>query len=196
MCPWATDKCAADCLGLTAGMLAMPAQQEAQYKRTRFFVEHEADFLAQMTGEIDAFIAKAKRANMKPAIRLNGATDILWERFNIIRDRPLIQFYDYTKAPAHVRKVPANYNLTYSYTGKPESIVESFRWQKLGVNTAVVFNGGLPDTFLGRKVIDGDASDLRFTDPKNVIVGLKAKGKARKDLSEFVVQVVNGKVQH
>jgi hypothetical protein len=47
-------------------------------------------------------------------------------------------------------------------------------------------------------VIDGDANDLRFLDPTGVIVGLKAKGAAKKDTSGFVVrletEVVNGKV--
>jgi hypothetical protein len=45
----------------------------------------------------------------------------------------------------------------------------------------------LPKKYLGRKVIDGDETDLRFLDPKNSIVGLIAKGKARYDQSGFVV---------
>jgi hypothetical protein len=45
----------------------------------------------------------------------------------------------------------------------------------------------LPKKYLGRKVIDGDETDLRFLDPKNSIVGLIAKGKARHDQSGFVV---------
>jgi hypothetical protein len=57
-----------------------------------------------------------------------------------------------------------------------------------GGNVAVVFNE-LPETYLGKPVINGDESDLRFLDPKGVIVGLKAKGKAIKDDSGFVVQV-------
>jgi hypothetical protein len=35
-------------------------------------------------------------------------------------------------------------------------------------------------------VFNGDESDLRFLDPKGVIVGLYAKGKAKKDTSGFV----------
>ena len=37
------------------------------------------------------------------------------------------------------------------------------------------------------KVVNGDESDLRFLDPRNSIVGLKAKGKAKKDTTGFVV---------
>ena len=36
-------------------------------------------------------------------------------------------------------------------------------------------------------VINGDESDLRFLDPRGVIVGLKAKGKARKVQTSFVI---------
>jgi hypothetical protein len=38
-------------------------------------------------------------------------------------------------------------------------------------------------------VIDGTETDLRFLDPNNVVVGLKANGKAKKDVSGFVVQI-------
>jgi hypothetical protein len=36
-------------------------------------------------------------------------------------------------------------------------------------------------------VIDGDISDLTFTYEQGVIVGLSAKGKAKKDKGGFVV---------
>jgi hypothetical protein len=45
----------------------------------------------------------------------------------------------------------------------------------------------LPETYLGRPVIDGDEHDLRFLDPSGVVVGLRAKGKARKQRGGFVV---------
>jgi hypothetical protein len=55
---------------------------------------------------------------------------------------------------------------------------------------AVVFAGKtLPDTYLGRNVINGDEHDARFLDPVGCIVGLKAKGKAKKDMSGFVVKM-------
>jgi hypothetical protein len=41
---------------------------------------------------------------------------------------------------------------------------------------------------MGLQVVNGDESDLRFLDPKRVIVGLKAKGRARKSDSNFVVK--------
>ena len=58
-----------------------------------------------------------------------------------------------------------------------------------GGNVAVVFHGGLPASYLGHRVIDGDLHDLRHLDERNVIVGLSPKGlKARRDISGFVVR--------
>ena len=57
----------------------------------------------------------------------------------------------------------------------------------LGFNVAVVFRNK-PQTFWNRPVIDGDLHDLRFLDPKGVIVGLSPKGaKAKADTSGFVI---------
>jgi hypothetical protein len=56
-----------------------------------------------------------------------------------------------------------------------------------GVNIAAVFEN-VPKTWQGWPVVNGDETDLRFLDPQGVIVGLKAKGKARKDESGFVVK--------
>jgi hypothetical protein len=57
------------------------------------------------------------------------------------------------------------------------------------VNIAVVFSGPLPKIWRGRKVIDGDTTDLRFLDPRGIIVGLKAKGRAKSENSGFVIQL-------
>ena len=59
-----------------------------------------------------------------------------------------------------------------------------------GYNVAVVFgvkkSEPLPEYQFARKVINGDESDLRFLDPRGVVVGLYAKGKAKKDTTGFV----------
>jgi hypothetical protein len=57
-----------------------------------------------------------------------------------------------------------------------------------GGHVAVVFNE-LPSEWNGFKVVDGDLSDDQMLDHINaVVLGLKAKGKARKDISGFVVK--------
>ena len=59
-----------------------------------------------------------------------------------------------------------------------------------GVNVAVVFDTRkgqpLPTTWHGVPVIDGDQHDLRFLDNPNSVVGLRAKGPAKKDAFGFV----------
>jgi hypothetical protein len=57
------------------------------------------------------------------------------------------------------------------------------------MRAAAVFRDRLPAQFMGRKVINGDESDLRFLDDKNVIIGLKAKGRARHDKTGFVFDI-------
>jgi hypothetical protein len=59
-----------------------------------------------------------------------------------------------------------------------------------GMNVAVVFDR-LPETYMGREVFNADETDLRFLDPKGVIAGLKAKGRAKKDTSGFVRRVID-----
>jgi hypothetical protein len=52
---------------------------------------------------------------------------------------------------------------------------------------AVVFQkqADIPTSFRGWDVIDGDNTDVRHIEPKNVVVALYAKGKAKKDTSGF-----------
>jgi hypothetical protein len=58
---------------------------------------------------------------------------------------------------------------------------------KAGLNVAVVFRNGLPKTWQGLPVVDGDETDLRFLDRRNCIVGLVEKGMAKVDSTGFVV---------
>ena len=105
---------------------------------------------------------------------------------------PEVQFYDYTKNYTRFDKVlPKNYHLTFSYSEANKKYIDLFKpiW-KTNYNIAVVFKGKtLPKTFKGRKVINGDITDHRFLDIKGVVVGLLAKGKAKKDNSGFALEV-------
>jgi hypothetical protein len=113
---------------------------------------------------------------------------------NIMQALPDIQFYDYTKL-ANRKHIPANYDLTFSYSGMPAYAPFVAKAVANGERIAVVFrdraivnamlsNG---DTFLGLPVVDGDDTDIRHLDPKGAVVALYAKGKARRDQSGFVV---------
>ena len=189
-CPMASKGCAAACLN-TAGRGRFTATQEARIRKTRWFFEDRPTFMAQLVKDIQAAIRKAERETMIPVFRLNGTSDIRWEnvpvggRRNIMEMFPSQTFYDYTKLQNRVN-LPSNYHLTFSRSEENYTAVDTMMAQ--GYNTAIVFDS-LPAVYNGYKVIDGTETDLRFLDPRNVIVGLLAKGKAKKDLSGFTVQI-------
>ena len=144
----------------------------------------------KLTVEIIKTKTKAEKQGLIPVFRLNGTSDLAWEKYevangkNIFQMFPEVQFYDYTKINNRkVSHIP-NYHLTFSKADGND--MDTRIAMSNGMNVAVVFKN-VPETYLGRPVINGDETDLRFLDPKGVIVGLKAKGKAKKDTTGFVV---------
>ena len=188
VCPRRSAGCTEACL-YTAGMGAFSNVQQARIKKTKQFFEDRDNFLMQLRKDITALVRKAKKTNMTPAIRLNGTSDIEWTRFGIMEEFPDVQFYDYTKVLNRLKQpIPKNYHITFS---KSEDNEMDCRWAlNLGFNVAVVFNK-LPETYFARPVISGDETDVRFEDARGVIVGLTAKGKAKKDLNNFVIKVAS-----
>jgi hypothetical protein len=120
-------------------------------------------------------------------------SDLKIENMGLIETYPTAQWYDYTKNPIRMKKFiagkfPPNYHLTFSLGSSNKSDAKEIL--KLGGNVAVVFrNKKLPKKFMGHKVFNADKTDLRFKDPKNIIAGLYAKGKARYDDTGFVQDV-------
>lgn len=206
-CPMASAGCRAACLntagrgGLFKAGTSTNTIQEARIRKTKLFFEDRDTFMAMLVKDITAAIKMAEKRNLIPVIRLNGTSDIRWELVkvvyanntfaNIMRAFPAITFYDYTKI-ANRRNLPPNYHLTFS---KSESNgIDVVRMAQSGMNVAVVFGvkkgKELPSMWMNRQVVDGDDTDLRFLDPKGVIVGLRGKGKARKgEFDGFVVTV-------
>ena len=188
VCPDATPGCIETCLN-TAGRGRFDNVQNARIRRTKMFYDERDDFLSQLIDEIDAHIRKSKRLGLKPAVRLNGTSDIAWEKIKVVGISllemfPDVQFYDYTKSFKRATStLPSNYHLTFSRSeNTPDS--EIAQVLAMGRNVAVVFGGDIPMSVR----VDGDKHDMRFLDPKGVIVGLTAKGKAKKDTSGFVVR--------
>lgn len=187
VCPMASKGCIYACLNLS-GMGKFSNVQAARIAKTKFFFEQRETFMAKLVKEIRAGIKKAAAEGLTPAFRLNGTSDLRWEEIpvgdfaNVMLMFPHVQFYDYTKIPNR-RNVPANYHLTFSRSESNETVLSS-----IDFNIAVVFDK-LPDTYLGRPVVDGTDTDLRFLDPAGVVVGLVANGKAVKDTSGFVVRI-------
>jgi hypothetical protein len=201
-CPDATDGCRAICLGEHSGQAAMRKDGEdnavtlSRKNKIAYFMRDRQAFLSEASYHISKLKDQALANDLKLAVRLNGSTDIAWEG---IRDSegktlfdhfPTIQFLDYTKNPRRFkRKLPDNYHLTFSRSETNEAQCKELLEQ--GHNVAVIFAHGLPirRKLWGYRIIDGDKHDLRFLDPKGVIVGLSPKGnKAKRDMSGFVLR--------
>lgn len=197
-CHWASKGCSMACLN-TAGRGIMKNVQEARINKTKFLFQDREAFMAQLHKEITAGVKKAQKNDKTPCVRLNLTSDIPWEakQFffegkSIFDHFPDVAFYDYTKGSIRMHKfldgkMPKNYHLTFS---RSEETSEDRMRRILGKggNVAVVFRGKLPKAWEGMQVVDGDDTDLRFLDPKGVIVGLVEKGLAKKDKTGFVVE--------
>jgi hypothetical protein len=162
LCPWATDGCASACLGHSSGRLQFTTAKQARIAKSRWFMEHREHFLAQLHKEIAAHVKRC-------------------------------DFYDYTKAPLDKRRnLPSNYSLTYSYSEAEGSHDRALEYLAAGHNVAIVTRNKaqsaqlVANGFCGFPAIDGDVTDLRFTDPAGHWVALYAKGAAKKDASGFV----------
>ena len=181
--------CTASCL-YTAGRGRFDATKIARIERTKLFFENREEFKARILNETGALVRRCLKLNKLPAVRMNGTSDIPFEKLfpELFENFPTVKFYDYTKHVARMSpnyQLPENYHLTFSKSeSNLESVEKVLNW---GKNVAVVFDG-MPSEYLGFPVFDGDATDLRFLDPDNHVIGLKAKGDAKKDDSGFVVR--------
>ncbi|HYW89608.1 MAG TPA: hypothetical protein VFB50_17680, partial [Chloroflexota bacterium] len=207
VCQYRTAGCTAACLntaghgGIALDVNGLNDVQRARIARTRLFFLNRAVFNHLLARAIRTHIRRATRHGLIPVVRLNGTSDLPWERLRLTDGRtvletfPEIQFYDYTKHPeraiANAQGMhPANYALTFSQA--ESNLDDVARVIAAGANVATVFKvkpHSLPPFYNGRRVIDGDNDDLRFLDPANVYVGLAAKGRGKKDTTGFVVDL-------
>jgi len=205
-CPKASPGCAAACLN-TAGRGGMFKRgevtntiQQARIRKTKMFYEMREVFMFELVRDIKNAIKQSEKKGLIPVFRLNGTSDLSWEKYPVTKDGTVytnifaafdnVQFYDYTKVLGRKVKHISNYHLTFSmadgnYMDCKQAVNE-------GLNIAVVFGikkgTAMPEKFFNSNltVFNGDESDLRFLDPKGCVVGLYAKGKAKKDTSGFV----------
>lgn len=199
--------CIEGCLN-TAGRAAMfAAIPECRKRKTRMYRDDKAGFLALLHKDIARFVAWCAARGRKPAVRLNGTSDIMFERghsytyqgvrhASIFEAFPSVTFYDYTKIGSRLSRTLPNYGLTLSYSGANAKYAETIEphVRSGAANMAVVFRNkaasrkAIAEGWRGYPVISGDETDLRFLDPQGgYVVALYAKGKAKKDVSGFVV---------
>jgi hypothetical protein len=203
LCPGASPGCRKACL-FSAGRGKFQNVHNARVAKTLRFLDTPQEFLADLVHDLEYLVRKQQRTDVKQAVRLNGTSDIRWEAMPVLRKGvqypgipqafPELQFYDYTKLPMRAMQFlksswPTNYHLTFSRSEINQAAVTQLI--RTGVNVAVVFQGKqLPSTWMGQTVIDGTLHDQRFLDPRQVVVGLLAKGDAKKDATGFSVSVL------
>lgn len=208
VCAHASEGCKKVCLTFAGqgqmykqGKIHESSVHVARVGRTTLFNKNPKIFFMKLKAEINKFLVTCEIRETKPAIRMNGTSDLPWEKIKdpstgmtIMELFPNIQFYDYTKDYSRLNKTPKNYFLNFSRSESNEDKVILALEQ--GINVTAVFKK-LPETYKGYRVINGDETDLRFLDNeifdnntgKGVIVGLTPKGwKAKKDDSGFVIR--------
>lgn len=200
VCPQASNGCIKACLHTAGNPAYMDQKEKSRLEKTRAYFGNRKAFVALLAFEIEALLIKAEKVGMQAGIRLNATSDLPWERVpvevngkafpNLFEAFPNVEAYDYTKTTKRALQfaaglMPKNYHLTFSKSESNDSDVA--RVLQAGGNVAVVFEA-LPESYLGFPVIDGDEHDFRPLDGKGVVVGLKAKGLAKKDESGFVVR--------
>lgn len=185
--------------------------------KARQFMKRRGEYMRAMALQVAKQVHAADKGGKRLCVRLNGSTDVLFEGCKVILDAPLaakisalvgrdvaaatypslyalfhfVQFAEYTKHFSRMCNylsgwLPANVSLTFSRS--EENAAQCADVLARGGSVAVVFRKVLPTTYFGFPVFDGDTTDLRHTDPPNVVVGLTAKGsKAKRDTSGFVV---------
>ena len=193
-CPKRTAGCTAACLN-TAGRGGMFKRgentntiQKARIRKTQYFFENRDGFMADLAKDIQKAIRFAEKKGLKPVFRLNGTSDLSWEKYtfgaldlNIFDQFPTQQFYDYTKVLGRKVQDISNYHLTFSKADGNDADVAKALAQ--GMSVVAVYDE-IPEG-----VPSADETDLRFLDPKGVMLGLKAKGRAKKDYSGFVIRI-------
>jgi hypothetical protein len=193
VCPKRTVGCTAACLnkagrggmfkrGETTNMI-----QKARIRKTEYFFNNRADFMLDLVSDIRKAVKFAEKQGLIPVFRLNGTSDLSWEKYdaipgqNIFEMFPTVQFYDYTKVLGRKTAQYPNYHLTFSKADGNDADVAEALLQ--GMSVVAVYDE-IPEG-----VPSADETDLRFLDPKGIMLGLKAKGPAKKDYSGFVIRI-------
>lgn len=193
LCPKASKGCAIACL-YSAGRGKFSNVQSSRINKANYYVHDKMKFVNQLADEIRKKVKTARKTGEKIAFRLNGTSDLdfvyLLKKYadlDIETLKDVANFYDYTKILGKAIKYLKHPNYTVTFSRAEDNESDTLRALNIGSNVAAVFSGNLPQTYKGFKVVDGDKTDLEMLRYKNVILGLKAKGEAKKDNSGFVI---------
>ena len=193
LCPKASKGCTIACL-YSAGRGKFSNVQNARINKANYYINDKMKFVNQLASEIRKKIKTARKKGEKIAFRLNGTSDLdfvyllkKYANLDIESLKDVAKFYDYTKILGKAIKYLKHPNYTVTFSRAEDNEKDTLKALKTGCNVAAVFNGSLPKKYKGYKVINGDKTDLEMLSYNNVILGLTAKGEAKKDTSGFVI---------
>jgi len=193
ICSGASIGCLASCLE-TAGRGVMQPVKNARLNKSEYYVTSKHAFLTQLAFEIMSKIKYYRNKDTTLYFRLNGTSDVdflgqIKKNLGIdFLTYDNVVFYDYTKILGKARKYKDAANYVHTFSRSEDNEGKCFEALNEGINVAMVFAGELPKTYKGYKVVSGDKTDLEMLKYNGVILGLSAKGKAKKDASGFVIQ--------
>lgn len=197
VCPKASQGCIDSCL-FSAGRGAFSNVYQSRIRKTDFYFSDKKGFCEMLFSELAQLSKKAVKGNYKIAIRLNGTSDL--DFFGILKNQigkdllslDNLVYYDYTKLIGKVIKYQdqiknGQYFLTFSRS--EDNWSDCLTALNMGTNVAVVFGSDdlKPTTFEGFEVVDGDKTDIEMLKVSGKILALRAKGKAKKDRTGFVI---------
>lgn len=186
ICEWASKGCAAVCLNTSGYAGVFPDVVRGRIARRVLYQTDFPRFERMWHYEMEKALKKAEYMGRPLVVRPNTYSDIDWhgKHPDLIERYPTARFHDYTKDQNKYERFlrgehPPNYHLTFSRSEDNQE--KCLEYLGRGGNIAVTSHIPQPPMWYGYRTINGDESDLRMDDPKNVVVWLKAKGKARKN---------------
>jgi len=184
--------CKDACL-VSSGRGCMGPVEMSRLRKSWFWMEYRKEFESLLRKELKSLVRIADRDGLIPLVRLNGTSDIVYERKlpEIFSDYSNVIFYDYTKSGSRLGKTPSNYDLTFSYSANLSYQGEVIKAINNGSRMALVFkNQTQVDYVLNVKkglyihdkwypLVSGDDSDVRHLDDDGVAVALYFKGSKK-----------------
>jgi len=161
--------CIKTCLAFKGLAKVYPSVIKSRKAKSEYFVNDTDTFIKQLIREIKNQEKRALKKNKKAVVRLNGFTDIDYEKFGIFKLFPNVQFYDYSADYERVLN-NNNPNLHYTFSYKGNNLKECIELLKNDVSIAVI---DMPENqfFNDYDVehIDGDKHDFRFKHGKAIV---------------------------
>ena len=163
----------------------MSSVQRGRERKTGWYHTDRIGVMDALINDITIFRRRQRKNGIQPCVRLNGTSDIQWEKAGIMEQFPDVQFYDYSKLLARVSKnTLPNYALTYSgsmYSKQSKAALRKAVQRNLRIAVAYNTKESSGETLrIPSQFISFDKTDLRHLDPQEIGT-LKRKGSNKEE---------------